>query len=251
MVNLFEFDEIFFAYPGNSLLLEKFSLAIKKGEFVAIVGPNGAGKSTFIKLCVGLLKPRSGDIRILGVPLPQFNNWPKMGYIPQGTLYNRNFPATVREVIAMGRVAPLGIGQKIKKQDYEIIDQALELVGLEEYRNFMITELSGGQLQRVLIARALAAQPDILILDEATSGVDSKAKDEIYGLLKKMNNKLKLSILMVSHDVEQVLQYVDTVISINHGLQYYGDAHEFRKKNLGEPGYELFTGEMRGNVLHA
>lgn len=249
MTNVFEFSEVFFSYAGSNPLLEKFSLVIEKGSFVAIVGPNGAGKSTFLKLCAGLLRPQSGNVRVLGVPLQQFNNWSKIGYIPQGTLYNRIFPATVREVVAMGRVAPLGIGNRLRSKDYDIIDEAIELVGLAGCTSAMIAELSGGQLQRALIARTLAGKPDILILDEATSGVDIKAKDEIYGLLKKMNSKLGLSIIMVSHDVDQVLQYVDKVVSINHGLHYYGDAHEFRK-NIAEQGHDLFD-DHRGKVLHA
>jgi len=250
MVNVFEFSKVFFSYSASNPLLEKFSLVIEKGSFVAIVGPNGAGKSTLIKLCVGLLRPQLGNIRILGMPFHQFNNWSKIGYIPQGNSYNRNFPATVRKLVAMGRVAPLGIGKRLRSKDYGMIDEALELVGLKDYKSSMIAELSGGQLQRALIARTLAAKPEILILDEATSGVDSKAKDEIYALLKNMNSKLGLSIIMVSHDVDQVLQYVDKVASINHGLHYYGDAHEFRKKNVAEQGSDLVD-EDRGKLLHA
>lgn len=250
MANVFEFSEVFFSYPGSNPLLEKFSLVIEKGAFVAIVGPNGAGKSTLLKLCVGLLRPQSGNVRVLGVPFHQFNNWSKIGYIPQGTIHNRIFPATVREVVAMGRVAPLGVGKRLRSKDYEIIDEALELVGLEDYKNTMIAELSGGQLQRALIARTLAAKPEILILDEATSGVDIRAKDEIYALLKKMNYKMGLSIIMVSHDVDQVLQYVDKVASINHGLHYYGDAHEFRKKNAAEQSSYLVD-VNGGELVHA
>jgi len=250
MTNVFEFSEVSFSYSGSNPLLEKFSLAIEKGSFVAIVGPNGAGKSTLLKICVGLLRPQSGHVRILGMPFQQFDNWSKIGYIPQGTFHNMIFPATVREVVAMGRVAPLGIGKRLSNTDYEMIDEALAFVGLVDYKSSMIAELSGGQLQRALIARTLAAKPEILILDEATSGVDSKAKNEIYALLKDMNSRLGLSIIMVSHDVDQVLPYVDKVASINRGLDYYGDAHGFCAKNVVQQGNDLFDGN-RGKLLHA
>ena len=227
MTAVFEFNEVTFSYYAGSPVLTNVTLALDAGEFVAVVGPNGAGKSTLLKLCVGLLQPLSGDIRVLGVPCRQFANWPQIGYIPQGIVHNRVFPATIREVVAMGRVAPLGIGRRLKRQDYELVDEVIAMVGLTDHQNKMIAELSGGQLQRTLIARALAAKPAVLVLDEATSGVDIRAKDEIYTLLKNMNTRLGLSVIMVAHDVDQVLHYVDKVADIKYGLQYYGNAAGF------------------------
>ena len=250
MTAVLEFSEVTFSYYAGSPALTNVTLAIDAGAFVAVVGPNGAGKSTLLKLCVGLLQPQSGDIRVLGVPCRHFKNWSKIGYIPQGTFHNRVFPATIREVVAMGRVAPLGLGRRLKREDYELVDEVITMVGLTDFQNKMIAELSGGQLQRTLIARALAAKPAVLVLDEATSGVDSRAKDEIYTLLKDMNTRLGLSVIMVAHDVDHVLHYADKVADIKYGLQYYGNAAGF------DPAYKqavsgVAPAAAQGELQHA
>ncbi len=241
MTTAFELNNVSFYYSANSPVLNHLTLSIEQGTFVAIVGPNGAGKSTLLKLCVGLLKPRSGSIRILGSSFREFKNWSKIGYIPQHAFRDKNFPITVKEAVAMGRVAPFGVGRSLKSCDYLLIDQALDTVGMLEYRDRMISELSGGQLQRAVIARTLAGQPELLVMDEAMAGVDARAKESIYSLLRTMHQSLGLTILMVSHDVEQVLGYVDKVANINQGLHYYGDPDGFSRA--------YYTARTQGELL--
>ncbi|SEP39551.1 metal ABC transporter ATP-binding protein [Propionispora vibrioides] len=224
----FELEDVMFAYPNN-IVLEKLNFKVELGDFVAMIGPNGAGKSTVLKLCVGILKPISGQVKILGELAAQFQNWKQIAYISQNPLRERSFPATVAEVVAMGRAAALGLGNDIKKEDREIIQQSLEWVGMYEHRRDIIGRLSGGQQQRVMIARALAAQAAILVLDEPTAGIDSMATNAIYGLLKKLNTSLETTIVVVSHDVDGIAQYADKVIKINKGVEYYGSSETFRK----------------------
>lgn len=224
----FEFENVSFAYPQNTVL-EHFMFNVNKGDFTAVVGPNGAGKSTLLKLCAGLLSPTEGQIKILGEPIHQFKKWVKVGYVPQNPLQDRNFPVTVEEVVAMGRVSLAGIGKGLKKMDYETIEASLRRVDMENKRHSMIGDLSGGQQQRVLIARALASDPEIMILDEPTAGVDTKAKESIYKLLKELNENLGVTILIVSHDIECIAKYTSKVAQIDNGIQYYGSSAPFHQ----------------------
>ncbi|HMM22371.1 MAG TPA: ATP-binding cassette domain-containing protein [Selenomonadales bacterium] len=227
----FELEDVMFAYPNN-IVLDRLNFKVELGDFVAMIGPNGAGKSTVLKLCVGLLRPISGQVKILGEPVAAFRNWQRIAYVSQNPLRERSFPATVAEVVAMGRVAALGMGRDIRKEDREIIRQSLEWVGMYEHRRDIIGRLSGGQQQRVMIARALAAQAAILVLDEPTAGIDSAATDAIYALLRKLNSSLETTIVVVSHDVEGIAQYAGKVIKINKGAEYYGSSETFRKPGI-------------------
>lgn len=224
----FEFENVSFAYPGNTVL-EHFMFKVNKGDFTAVVGPNGAGKSTLLKLCVGLLSPMEGQIKVLGEPIHQFKKWVKIGYVPQNALRDRNFPVTAEEVVSMGRVALAGIGKGLNKADRDRVEDSLKLVGMLDKRQSMIGELSGGQQQRVLIARALASDPEIMILDEPTAGVDSKAKESIYKLLKELNRDLGVTILIVSHDIECIAKYTSKVAQIDNGIRYYGSSEPFHQ----------------------
>lgn len=247
----FELENLMFAYSHN-VVLEHFDFKVALGDFVAMIGPNGAGKSTVLKLCVGLLKPTAGQVRILGEPVDQFRNWRHVAYVPQNPLRERSFPVTVAEAVAMGRVAALGMGRDLKRADREIVDHSLELVGMYEHRGDMIGRLSGGQQQRVMLARALAAQASILVLDEPTTGIDSTATDVIYALLQEQNTSLRTTVLVVSHDVEGIAKYSNKVVKVDKGIAYYGAAETFRKRGSicpttkgHEPSYVI------GDVSHA
>lgn len=246
----FELEDVMFAYPNN-VVLERFNLKVDLGDFSAMIGPNGAGKSTVIKLCVGLLKPISGQVKILGEPVAQFRNWKRIAYVSQNFLRERSFPATVAEVVATGRVAALGMGHDIKKEDRDIIDQSLEWVGMYEHRRDLIGRLSGGQQQRIMIARALTAQAAILVLDEPTAGVDSIATETIYALLKKLNTSLKTTIIVVSHDVEGIAQYAGKVIKINKGIEYYGTSATFRSSSITPESKDCASSYAIGDGSHA
>lgn len=228
-MNVLAIKEVSFSYLPSQPVFEQINLTIGQGRFLAMVGPNGAGKSTLLKLCVGLLKPTAGRIELLGTPLEQFKDWSKVVYIAQQTLRDRNFPATVEEVVAMGRVAPVGIGNRLKKADYDLVEEMLITVGMQDFRKRMIGELSGGQQQRVAIAKALVAKPEVLLLDEATSGVDTATRENIYSLLRSINQAQRMSIIMVSHDVECISHYADQIANVDGGITYYGDPADFQQ----------------------
>nr|WP_092070567.1 metal ABC transporter ATP-binding protein [Dendrosporobacter quercicolus]NSL48296.1 metal ABC transporter ATP-binding protein [Dendrosporobacter quercicolus DSM 1736] len=250
-MNVFELKNVFFSYRPEHRVFADINLAIAKGRFLAMVGPNGAGKSTLLKLCAGLLRPDQGQVSIFNTPIEQFRGWFQIAYIAQQSLRDRNFPVTVQEVVRLGRVAPAGIGARLKSADEEIVEEAIHTVGLQDLRKRLIGELSGGQQQRVAIARALAAQPAVLLMDEAASGVDTATREHIYGLLQAINRTAGTSILMVSHDVERILHYADDIAGIDRGgVGYYGNAAGFRQFCRVQP--EPYAGEAEGGqISHA
>ncbi len=244
-----EFEKVSFAYAKEKIL-EHMVFRVTAGDFVALVGPNGAGKSTLIKLCVGLLMPTCGQIRVFGEPVVNHPSKLHIGYVPQNSLKDRSFPVTVEEVVAMGRVRSLGMGRYLRKSDKKIVEDSLNLVEIGNLRKKIIGELSGGQQQRVLLARALATEPKLLVLDEPTAGVDTNAKENIYKHLKELNQNLGITILMVSHDVECVAQYANQIASIEKGLQYYGSSSGYCKK-CDSQDIEVVEELKVGGFIHA
>jgi len=212
-----------FAYNGEDVFSD-VALTIENGDFAAIVGPNGGGKTTLLKLAVGLLKPRCGRILLCngaGKPLPGR----QIGYVSQNpALRSHSFPATVYELVCMGRTAAKGFLSFFNKADKHIVQHVLELVDMWAYRERLICELSGGQQQRVYVARALAANPELLVLDEPTTGIDAEARNRLYALLATLNRNLGVTVLLVSHDIDRVLRYAKNVICINGGITYFGPA---------------------------
>jgi zinc transport system ATP-binding protein len=229
-----------FAYEGG-VILQNLSMTVAAGDFVAIVGPNGAGKSTLLKLMAGLLKPECGQVSIGGSDIAAACASGQIGYVPQ--YYARNtadFPATVEEVVALGLI---GGSHKNMTKDAarHIIAHMLDLVGMADLRHRRIGELSGGQQQRIMVARALAGNPQLLLLDEPTSGVDFDTGTKIYGLLGELNKNLGITIVAVSHDVDKVTRWANKVACINQGLCFYGDSAAFRQTHLQAPHLLYFT----------
>ncbi len=225
-MNAFELENVSFTYSDHNVFTH-INLKVAAGDFVAVVGGNGAGKSTLLKLCVGALRPDCGQVRIFGQPVASYRQWYRVGYVPQNPLRDRTFPTTVEEIVAMGRVARLGIGRRLGQADRETIIRAMDLVGVGSLRSRMIGLLSGGQQQRVMVARALAAEPEVLILDEPTAGVDAKGSEEFYALLRSLYKDSGITVLTVSHDVDRMVKYANTIANLDHGLQYYGSADRF------------------------
>lgn len=223
-------SHVSYAYQ-HGVVLEDISLEIAAGEFVVIVGPNGAGKTTLLKLVAGLIQPTLGTVTISGKSVKEACRSAMMGYIPQN--YGRNaagFPATVEEVVALGLI---GAKMKLTKTSAQhIVDHMLELVGMVEYRKRRIGELSGGQQQRIMLARALAGNPELLLLDEPTSGIDYDASARIFELLGSLHASLGITILMVSHAIDQAVRHATRVACVNRGLCYYGSADEFRNSHI-------------------
>ena len=202
-------ENVSFAYKQRDIL-ENVDLMIHKGEFASIVGPNGGGKTTLLKLILGLIKPKKGQISILGKSPGQVRH--QIGYMPQYAHLDNDFPATVMDVVLMGR-----LGKKsfwFSKKDRTEALNAINEVGMTDFIHTGFNELSGGQKQRILIARALCSRPEILLLDEPTANVDHQTEENLFSILQKLNSKM--TILLVSHDLGFVSKYVKSVICVNH-----------------------------------
>jgi len=193
--------------PGRRTVLQIDRLEIPAGAFVGLIGPNGAGKTTLLKVCAGLIRPRRGSVVMAGLDLTRLSAWRKcelrrhVGYIPQVTEYNADLPFTLREVVAMGRT---GIGPLLKAltpADYEIVDHWIDVLGLGRRRGQTFRSLSGGEQQKALIARAMAQDPRVLMLDEACANLDFHWKHEISDLVERLYHEAKMTVLMVSHEV--------------------------------------------------
>lgn len=215
---IIEFNNVSFAYSGANVL-DKVSFEIERGDFVGIIGPNGAGKTTLAKLMLGIIKPDKGTIRLFGEDIKKFREWHKIGYIPQkATNFDPNFPASVFEVASMGRIPKAGLLKAFSQKDKKAIENALEMVGIFGLKDRKIGELSGGQQQRAFIARALAAEAELLILDEPTVGVDQEAQHEFYQLLNRLNKNMKITLVLISHDIGIVTKNANKVGCVNVSL---------------------------------
>ncbi|MNJ29301.1 High-affinity zinc uptake system ATP-binding protein ZnuC [compost metagenome] len=203
---------VVFGY-GDTPVLSGISLDIYKGEFVGITGPNGAAKTTMLKLLLGLLKPWSGTVRIYAEALEgQSLN---IGYVPQNVAsFNSGFPSRVLELVRSGCYSRLGLFKRFTAEQHDIVEQSLKRVGMWEYRQSKVGELSGGQKQRICIARALAGQPNVLILDEPTAGMDQQARMGFYQLMRHYVSEHGMTVIMVTHGLEESGQYLDRIISL-------------------------------------
>lgn len=206
-------ENVSFAYQDVSVL-KNATFQVEAGEFIGIIGPNGGGKTTLLKLIMGFLSPTSGTVRIFGHS-PK-NVLQRMAYVPQTTRYDRQFPITVLEVVLLGRLSHLSWYGKFRASDKKAALESLEKVGLPDFADRAFGTLSGGQAQRVLIARALASNPSLLLLDEPTASVDVNAQADIYALLQKL--KGSMTILMVTHDLNIAVEYVKKVICVQHNV---------------------------------
>lgn len=240
---IIELDRVCFSYSTEEVIKD-VSLQIHKGDYVGIIGPNGGGKSTLLKLMLGILKPNDGTIRLFGKDIREFRDASKIGYVPQRTYIETNFPITVEELVAMGRYGKRGLFHFPTKGDREKTLVALKQVDMLDFRNRQIGDLSGGQQQRVFIARALVSEPEIIYLDEPTVGVDVKTQTQFYSLLRKLNQELDLTLILASHELDVVAHEATELGYINRTLEYYGDPETFLK---GEYFHQLIG---KGGVHH-
>jgi len=223
-----EVNNVSFSF-GSTKVLSNISFHIEKGDFLAILGPNGSGKTTLIKLMMGIYPTTRGSIKILGKELNNFVDWSKLGYVPQkASSIEQQFPATVEEVVAMGLLSQKKFPKILNSEDKKKVLHALKEVNMTQYATRRIGELSGGQQQRVLIAKALIGNPEIIILDEPTTGVDQESQTKFYELLHNLNNK-GITIILISHDIGRITQYVTKIASLNQKLEFYGTHPEFCK----------------------
>jgi zinc transport system ATP-binding protein len=229
MSSVLELENVNVSYAGISAL-EDVSLIVEQGDFVGLVGPNGSGKSTLIKAIFGLV-PYSGAIKIFGEPLNKavkLKLYSRIGYIPQHIFSQaQSFPATVFEVTLTGKVAQKSLFNGFTKNDYQKAASALTLAGMYELKDRRIGELSGGQLQRVFIARAIVNDPELLILDEPTSGVDAFSQAQFYSILEELNKKRKITVILATHDITAITKLSNKIACINKKMSLSCDIEEF------------------------
>lgn len=230
--NSVEVSDLTVAYDTKPVLWD-VDLQIPKGKLVAVIGPNGAGKTTLIKAMLGLLKPVTGRV-IFPESGAAVNSKNRIGYVPQSESVDWDFPATVLDVVLMGRYGHLGWLRRPRKADREMALQTLEKVGMKEYAQRQISQLSGGQQQRVFLARALVQQADIYFMDEPFKGVDVQTEKSIVLLLKELKEMGK-TVIVVHHDLQTVADYFDWVTLINLRVVASGPVNDvFHEENLGK-----------------
>jgi zinc transport system ATP-binding protein len=216
-----QFSDVDFAYPQGPPVLQNVQLRIDEGEFVAIAGPNGGGKTTLLRLALGLERPVRGEVLLFGQPARTFSDRTCIGYLAQRTKVGVHAPVTVREVVEAGR-APLNPYGRLTREDRAAVDEALERVGIPGLARRRLASLSGGQQQRAFIAKALAARPRLLVLDEPTTGVDVEAQDALGELLHRLQEELGVTILYVSHEFGAVERYVERLVLVRERIVFDG-----------------------------
>lgn len=215
--------DLSFGYPDCPVLTH-LSLSVEQGEFIGIIGPNGGGKTTLLHLLMGFLRPELGSILLDGLPPKRRRE--EIGFVPQHFQYDRQFPITVLEVVLMGRLSAAPRFGGYSKEDRAVAYEALERVTMRPAASSLFAELSAGQSQRVLLARALASKPRYLFLDEATANVDPATQENLYRLLREL--KEQMTILLVTHDLKTALSSVDRMLLVQ------GDATLLSKEQVCE-----------------
>jgi zinc transport system ATP-binding protein len=217
-----ELEHVTFAYPAGPPVLRDVSLGIESGEFVTVAGPNGGGKTTLLRVILGLERPQTGRAFLFGERAESFGARYRIGYLAQRTILGIDAPATVREVVAAGRVARRGLLRLPGSRDREVVAEAIQRVGLSDRASVPIQRLSGGQQQRAYIAKAMAGEPDLLVLDEPTAGVDADAQESFAALLGELHHELGATILYVSHEFGAIERFVERVILVRGGIVFDG-----------------------------
>ncbi len=210
-------------------ILADISLSIAPGDFVGVIGPNGCGKSTLLKVILGLVKPARGEVTVGGQPPDKVRS--RIGYLPQLTQIDFNFPLTVWDVVLMGRYGKLGLVRRPSPADRAAAQAAIERVGLADLRHLPIGQLSGGQRQRAFIARAIAAEPDLLVLDEPITGVDITTQHALSHLLEEVNQG-GITIVNTTHDLNCVASSFNRVVCLNNRLVAFGTPEEVLTRDI-------------------
>ncbi|MDY6955184.1 MAG: ABC transporter ATP-binding protein, partial [Thermodesulfobacteriota bacterium] len=208
-----EISDVDFAYDGE-LILEGISLTVGEHDFLGVVGPNGSGKTTLLRLILGLIRPLRGQVRVFGRAPERARHL--VSYVPQHANLDGSFPVSVMDVVLMGRLGKAPILGRFRNSDRKAADEAMEKAEIYDLRDHHFGTLSGGQKQRVLMARALVGKPELLLLDEPTASIDGRVEQDIYELLKKLNDKV--AIVLVSHDLGFISTYVNRVACVNRRL---------------------------------
>ncbi len=225
-----------FAYGRGAPVLSDVDLEIAAGELVAIAGPNGGGKTTLVRLIVGLERPTAGRVELFGEPLRPGRGDRRIGYLPQRAEAGLSSPITVRELVTVGRAPARGVFRSLDDEDGAAISHAIERVGLAELSERPLAELSGGQRQRAFIAKALAGEPRLLILDEPSTGVDVEAQEALAALVDELRRELGMTILFVSHEFGAIEPYAKRLLIVRGGIEFDGPPRQLAPR-LHDPSH--------------
>jgi zinc transport system ATP-binding protein len=226
-MSLISCRNVSFSYEGNTAV-SGLNFEVNTGDYLCVVGENGSGKSTLIRGLLRLKPPQPGEISYGGGLKPN-----EIGYLPQQTPAQRDFPAGVYEVVISGRLNSRGFRPFYSREDKNAADENMKRLDIENIKNRSYRELSGGQQQRVLLARALCATKKILLLDEPVSGLDPIVTSELYKLIKKINEELGTTIIMVSHDIQSAVKYADYILHLKTEQVFFGKTADYIKSSAG------------------
>ena len=240
---------------GADRVLDDVSLTVVGGDYLGLIGPNGSGKSTLLRAMVGLEQVEGGSVELFGTPLAHFADRGRIGYVPQHVHQTRpDFPATVLDVVLMGRLSRKGRLGPLLRSDRSRAAKALAQVGMESFARRRVGELSGGERQRVFIAKELCHDPELLILDEPTTGVDASSQDQFFSLLHRLNHDDGLTIILVSNDLPVVMARATTVACLSRTIHYHGKPEGLLRGDVLERVFgqdrHLVLGEHRHEHLH-
>ena len=209
-------------------VLEDVSFQVERGDYVGIVGPNGSGKSTLIKALLGLVTINRGTAALFGTPLSDFRDWHKVGYLPQSLqLVNPVFPATVHETVGLGLLSLKRFPKRLNRADKDKINTILDELGVLDLEHKLIGELSGGQLQRVLLARAIVNDPELLVLDEPTAALDPETRGRFYAMIADINRTRGVTVLLVTHDSGAIGEHASKMLYLDKKILFYGSFDQF------------------------
>ena len=217
-----ELERVAFGYRPGQRVLEDVELRIAEGEFVAVAGPNGGGKTTLVRLALGLERPSEGRALLFGEPAHRFSRRRTLGYLAQRTELGGDAPTTVRELVSAGRLAAGGLIGPLRRRDRELVAEAIARVGLDPFAEAPLRTLSGGMQQRAFIAKALAGEPSLLVLDEPTTGVDAESQESLAALLDSLHSDLGVTILYVSHEFGAVERFVERLVLVRRTIVFDG-----------------------------
>ncbi len=242
---------------SKDLVVEDASFSIEQGDYVGVVGPNGGGKTTLLLAILGFLPIKKGSIQLFSQNINTFSSWERIAYVSQGaTYFDSNFPLTVQELVSLGRIQRTNIGRPLKKNDWEAVDESLQLMDIQDLASKRIGTLSGGQKQRAFIAKALVRNPEILILDEPVAGIDATSLENFYKQLSDLNQQKNLTILIVSHDLSAVFCRMTKLLCVNKkvylsDITKESDPNVILKKVYGEHFHFVFhKHECKGDFHH-
>lgn len=226
--------DVSFAYQQGQSVLERITLTVPRGVRLGVLGPNGGGKSTLLKIVLALLTPSSGHVEVLGRPARQAIRQRLVGYLPQRLDVEWRAPVSVRQVVSMTASLSLSPWQMSTLDIKQRVERMIDLVGMSEHEDKPIGQLSGGQQQRVFIARALASEPQLLLLDEPTVGIDQKGQEQFAKLLRTIHEELRITILIVSHDLRAIAAGCDEIAVLSRTLHYHAAPEGLTPEVLAE-----------------